>query len=150
MPSQKDTTGAFVFFNELNIIAQLSSYSFERVLPHGLTNSQFTVLNWFTRVDSEATPGRLATAMTVTRGAMTNTLKKLESKGYINIEPDATSGRQKRVTMTAAGSAAREDAIVAASDILSEFCERFDMKEISALIPALQSVRKYLDEKRYA
>jgi DNA-binding MarR family transcriptional regulator len=49
-------------------------------LPAGLTVSQFSVLNWFIRVDNVATPGRLSTAFQVTKGAMTNTLKKLHEK----------------------------------------------------------------------
>lgn len=140
---------AFTFFNEINIIAQLSSNQFEQVLPHGLTQSQFTVLNWFTRVDTEATPGRLARALMVTRGAMTNTLQKLADKGFLLIEPDSSNGRQKRVTMTEAGAAARQDALLAASGILQAFTGQFKTEEYAAMIPALQAVRQYLDEQRY-
>ena len=61
----------FAYFNEIGIIAQLSSAQFEKTLPARLNNSQFSVLNWFRRVDSQATPGRLATAFQVTAGAMT-------------------------------------------------------------------------------
>lgn len=140
----------FEFFNEIHIIAQLSSNLFRRVLPHGLTESQFTVLNWFVRVDTEATPGRLSTALMVTRGAITNTLGKLEEKGFVRIEPDATSGRQKRVTMTAAGRAARDDAIAACADTLAEFNAEFDVDDIERLLPKLQTIRRYLDERRYS
>ena len=35
----------FTFFNEINIIAQLSSNAFDRALPIGLSQSQFSVLN---------------------------------------------------------------------------------------------------------
>lgn len=150
MNSRDDLSTAFTFFNEINIIAQLSSNGFQRVLPHGLTESQFTVLNWFTRVDTEATPGRLATAFMVTPGAMTNTLRKLEEKGFLLIEPDVTSGRQKRVTMTEAGRSAREDAVAASAEILTEFLSRFDRDDVEAALPFLQSVRQYLDERRYA
>lgn len=150
MSRQEDLATAFTFFNEVNIIGQLSSNSFQRVLPHGLTQSQFTVLNWFVRVDSEATPSRLATALMLTRGAITNTLAKLEEKGFIVIEPDETSGRQKRVTMTDAGKAARDDAIAASSAMLDAFNETFDVKATKALIAELQKVRKYLDELRYS
>lgn len=150
MAAPEDIDTAFIFFNEINIIAQLSSNMFERVLPHGLTQSQFTVLNWFVRVDTEATPGRLATALMVTRGAMTNTLSKLEEKGFIKVEPDASSGRQKRVTMTEAGRSARDDAIAASADLLAEFSDRFNAEETLALIPRLQAVREYLDQRRYS
>jgi len=80
-PGRDDETASlFSFFNEIGIIAQLASNLFAQSLPGGLTQSQFSVLNWFARVDSEATPKRLATAFQVTPGAMTNTLKKLAEK----------------------------------------------------------------------
>ena len=42
----------FSYFNEISIISQLSAAMFEKALPFGLTNAQFSVLNWFIRVDS--------------------------------------------------------------------------------------------------
>ena len=81
----KDIETLFSYFNELNIISQLSNGIFEQNLPAGLTVSQFSVLNWFIRVDNVATPGRLSTAFQVTKGAMTNTLKKLHEKKLISI-----------------------------------------------------------------
>lgn len=139
----------FGFFNEIGIISQLASNMFERQLPEGLTNSQFGVLNWFHRVDNEATPSRLATAFQVTGGAMTNTLKKLEAKGLIKVEPDATSGRQKRVTITKQGSAMREKAIRSAAPLLAEFAQAFSVNTIEKQTRQLQKVRQYLDEYRY-
>ncbi|MBQ13458.1 MAG: MarR family transcriptional regulator [Gammaproteobacteria bacterium] len=144
-----DEATLFVFFNEIGIISQLSSALFERNLPDGLTSSQFGVLNWFSRVDMEATPGRLATAFQVTGGAMTNTLKKLNAKGLVKIEPDATSGRKKRVTITARGSALREKAIASASPMLQEFAEEFPAGKIARQLGELQKIRQYLDEYRY-
>jgi len=139
----------FGFFNEIGIISQLTSTMFERSLPEGLTNSQFGVLNWFLRVDTEATPGRLATAFQVTGGAMTNTLKKLEAKGLVNIEPDASSGRKKRVTITRRGRALREKAIAAAAPLFQEFGDQFSARKIEKQLRELQKIRHYLDTRRY-
>lgn len=139
----------FSFFNEIGIIAQLSGNLFERNLPDGLTNSQFSVLNWFMRVDDVATPGRLAVAFQVTPGAMTNTLKRLEAKGLIKVEPDATSGRQKRVTITRQGRALRDKAIKAAAPMMAEFAEAFSPSNINRQTKELVKVREYLDEYRY-
>ncbi len=146
---QDESLILFSFFNEIGIISQLAGNMFERQLPEGLTNSQFSVLNWFHRVDSEATPSRLATAFQVTGGAMTNTLKKLEAKGLIKVEPDANSGRQKRVTITDKGSAMRQQAIASAAPLLAEFAEAFSASMIERQTQQLQKIRKYLDEYRY-
>ncbi len=139
----------FNYFNEIAIISSLAVGMFERRLPDGLTYSQFGVLNWFHRVDDIATPGRLATAFQVTAGAMTNTLKKLEARKWIKIEPDPESGRQKRVTITNKGRRAREKAIAAATPLLLEFAEAFDLDAVQEQCRELAAIRAYLDDYRY-
>jgi len=146
--TRRQLDDAHQFFTEIGIIAQLSSNARERVLPHGLTVSQFAVLNWFVRVDTEATPGRLARAFQVTRGAMTNTLGKLEGKGFLTIAPDPDSGRQKIVRLTPAGRRARDDGVASSHPLLRTFLEQFDAAEIAAALPLLQAVRAWLDAAR--
>ncbi len=147
---QADTQGLlFSYFNEIGIISQLSSRIFEQRLPDGLTLSQFAVLNWFIRVDTEATPGRLAKAFQVTGGAMTNTQKKLEARELDEIQPAASSGRQKRVTLTRKGSRTRDACIKAVASLFEEFAEVIPVGRITKQIPVLEEVRTYLDEYRY-
>ena len=147
--SEQDAASVFSFFNEIGIIAQLSGQMFEKALPDGLTNAQFGVLNWFTRVDSEATPGRLARAFQVTPGAMTNTLKHLQGKGFVEIRPDANSGRRKLVTMTSKGAAMRERAIQCAAPVFQAFTREFQPEQLAPLTESLEPMRKFLDEARY-
>ncbi|PCJ23004.1 MAG: MarR family transcriptional regulator [SAR86 cluster bacterium] len=139
----------FVLFNEISIISQLSVALFERTLPDGLTNSQFGVLNWFMRVDTEACPGRLAAAFQVTAGAMTNTLKRLEAKQFIEVVPDSTSGRKKKVTITTKGMEARELAVASVSPLFKEFASVFSSAKIKKQVKELQKIRQYLDERRF-
>ena len=139
----------FTYFNEISIIAQLANTMFERVLPDDMTQSQFGVLNWFVRVDTEATPGRLATAFQVTPGAMTNTLKRLESRQLVRIEADSTSGRRKIVTLTPKGRVARDDCIARLVPLLEEFAAEFPVKGIERDTRSLARTRQYLDEYRY-
>ena len=143
-----DLETAYAFFNEINIIAQLSSNRMERALPHGLTLSQFSVLNWFTRVDREATPGRLARAFQVTKGAMTNTLGKLSAKDFVRMDADPSSGRQKRVRMTAKGRRAHTSAIAGIHPALRETIARIGIAPLAAQLPVLRAVRMHLDEAR--
>lgn len=139
---------AYGFFNEIGIISQLSSNQMQRAMPHDLTQSQFSVLNWFVRVDTQATPGRLAKAFQVTRGAMTNTLQKLQAKGFIDIQIDPASARQKIVTLTATGRRARDSAMSANHPQLTAFLEAFDINTIERALPLLRRIRAYLDELR--
>ncbi len=147
--SQPSEATLFTYFNEVSIIAQLIIAQFERSLPDGLTNSQFSVLNWFSRVDSQASPGRLATAFQVTPGAMTNTLKKLESKGLVKIEPDELSGRKKKVSITSRGEKLQKQALNAAAPLFQEIAENCPLENIEMQVPQLQRVREYLDKRRY-
>ncbi|MBO6656759.1 MAG: MarR family transcriptional regulator [Pseudomonadales bacterium] len=146
MTRQTDTL--FTFFNEIGIISQLATSMFEQQLPHELTISQFGVLNWFVRVDAQATPSRLARAFQVTGGAMTNTLKKLESKGFIEVRPDEKSGRQKRVTLTKSGRKARDESIAAVGPLLAELAEAFPATGLERQVKQLSKVREYLDDYR--
>jgi len=138
----------FSFFNEIGTIEQLSRAQFERVLPHGLTLAQFKVLNHFARLGGEKTPVQLARAFQVTKGAMTNAIGKLEAKGYVEVAPDPRDGRSKRVVLTDAGLAARNDAIAALAPVFPAILGAIDEKEFAAAIPFLQRVRRFLDENR--
>ena len=148
MPAESRLQQTYQFFNEINIIAQLTSNEMARTLPHGLTVSQFSVLNWFLRVDDEATPGRLARAFQVSKGAMTNTLKRLDEKGFVAVMPDPASGRRKLVRITPAGRAARDESIAAMFPVLAEFTGTFDPGEVAAMLPRLAEIRQWLDERR--
>lgn len=139
----------FSYFNEINIISQLSTGILEKKLPEGITASQFNVLNWFVRVDDSATPGRLSTAFQVTKGAMTNTLKKLEQKHLVTIEPDTTSGRRKIVKMTRQGHRVRQASIKSIFPVLAEFAIAVGSINIEKQVTELQKVRVHLDDYRF-
>ena len=145
--SQPSEATLFTYFNEISIIARLTIAQFERILPDCLNNSQFSVLNWFSRVDSQASPSRLATAFQVTPGAMTNTLKKLESKGLVKIEPDELCGRKKKVSMTSKGEKLQKQAVNAAA-LFQEMAKNRPLGNIEIQVAQLQKVREYSDQRR--
>lgn len=136
------------FFNEVGIISQLSNAAMERVLPDGMTLAQFGVLNHFARLGGERTPARLAAAFQVTKGAMTNTLKRLEDKDYVSIKPDPADGRGKLVKLTAKGARAREKALKAVTPQLLQVADTDMLEELEAALPFLTRMRTYLDTAR--
>ncbi len=138
----------FAFFNEVGIIEQLARNAFERALPDGLRVSHFAVLNHFVRLGGERSPARLARAFQVTKGAMTNTLQKLEARDLVEIRPDPADGRGKLVRITPAGRRAREAAVAALAPELAALGERFDADDFAAALPFLREVRAFLDEAR--
>lgn len=150
-PTSSDTSDEellFRFFTEIGIIHQLASTAFQRILPHGLTGAQFTVLHHCVRMGDGKTPAQLADILQVTRGTLSSTLARLESKGFIRLVPDAVDGRSKRVRLTAAGRKAREESIKAAWPLLARVKTGLPRRDVERQLPALERLRGWLDRDR--
>jgi len=80
----------------------------------------------------------------VTRGAMTNTLAKLEWAGYIHIRPDWDDARRKLVTISPAGRQAREAALSAMAPMITKVVEDMGEEKAKAALPILRELRKQL------
>lgn len=139
---------AFRFLTEIGIIAQLAGTAFEKAMPSDMTMPQFEVLHHLARLGGEWTPLRLANAMQLTKGAMTNTLGHLSRKGYVAIRPDDKDGRSKLVSLTTEGHAARDKAIAALAPELWALVEGVSAKLLTETIPPLETVRRFLDLRR--
>ena len=138
----------FTFLTEVGIIDQLARASLERVLPHGLKFSHFGVLNHFARLGGEQSPAELARAFQVTKGAMTNTVQRLQARGLVDVSPNPHDGRGKRVQITEKGLRIRSDAIQAVTPELRRLGDEFSSEEFAAALPLLQRLRVYLDAAR--
>jgi DNA-binding MarR family transcriptional regulator len=135
-------------FTEIGVIAQLSGVAIERLLPDGLSGPQFGVLNHFARRGGEETPAQLADAFQVTRGAMTNTLARLEAQGLVAVRPDDSDGRRKQVSITPAGLATREAALKSVKPRLDAIRAAIPPEDFAAALPFLSRLRAWLDENR--
>ncbi|WP_439817002.1 MarR family winged helix-turn-helix transcriptional regulator [Zavarzinia sp. CC-PAN008] len=138
----------FRFLTEVGIIAQLSGTAFQKVMAPPMTLPQFAVLHHLTRVGGDKTPLHIATALQVSKGAMTNTLGHLERAGWINVRPDARDGRSKRVDLSPAGIQAHRDAVAAIAPELAWLAGAIGGKPIAAVLPLLEAVRTALDRRR--
>jgi len=138
----------FKVMTETNIIEQLSRNAFERAQPNGLRISQFGVLVHLIRRPGEWSPARIASAFQVTKGAMTNTLGRLEERELITVKPNPADGRGKLVAITQAGREAYATATMASAPGMRKIAEQFSEKELSALLGLLSRMREHLDEAR--
>lgn len=138
----------FRFFNEVGIIDQLARAKVESVLPDGLKMSQFIVLNHLVRLGGDWSPARLANAFQVTKGAITNTLQRLESRGLVKVKSDPSDGRGKLVSLTTAGRNIRYQCVRTITPLFIELETKFGEKRLENALPLLEDVRKYLDEQR--
>jgi DNA-binding MarR family transcriptional regulator len=146
----KQLETAFALMTEIAIVAQLAAQAFERRMPQGLTLAQFSVLNHLARTGGRPTPAELASAMQVTKGAMTNTVGHLERGGLIEIDPHESDGRSKRVRMTDKGHEQRGAAIAALAPELAALTGAVGNERLAAQLPGLRAIRLHLDGRRSA
>lgn len=132
---------AVSLFSEILSVEQLARTSVARVLPKGMELSQFSVLNHLAHINAERTPAQLAKAFHLTRGAMTNTLGKLEVAGWIHIRPDWDDARRKMVAISPAGVAARNAALAAITPLIGDVVSKVGEDRARAALPVLREMR---------
>ena len=144
--SQTDRLAASLF-SEVFIVDQLSRSLISGVLPRGMQISHFSVLNLLAHVGEERTPAQLAEAFHVTRGAMTNTLSRLEWAGHVHIRPDWDDARRKFVSISPAGRAARDAAIAAFMPLIGDMVRAIGSERVRAALPVLRELRQRLETR---
>jgi DNA-binding MarR family transcriptional regulator len=136
---------AIALFGELFMADQLARNRVSKVLPKGMELSHFGVLNHLARLNEERTPAQLARSFHVTRGAMTNTLAKLEWAGHVHIRPDWDDARRKLVAISPAGRAARDAAVQSVAPLIAEVVNALGAEKVRAVLPVLREMRTRLE-----
>ena len=137
---------AVSLFGELLTADQLARNRISKALPKGMELSHFSVLNHLAGVQDERTPAQLAKAFHVTRGAMTNTLSKLEWAGHVHIRPDWDDARRKFVAISPAGRAARDAAVQAVVPVIGDLVTALGANRVRAVLPVLRELRTRLED----
>lgn len=135
---------AISLFSEIFMTDQLARSRLSKVLPKGMELSHFTVLNHLSHVNGERSPAQLASAFSVTRGAMTNTLNKLEAAGHVHIRPDWDDARRKFVAISPAGRRACEAALSAIAPSVTVLVDDIGVEKVRAALPILRELRSRL------
>ncbi len=148
MSEQSTSSLAVALFSEILTNEQLIRNRLSRVLPKGMEISHFSVLNHLARSGEERSPAQLAKIFHVTRGAMTNTLSKLEWAGYVHIRPDWDDARRKMVAISPAGRRARDAAVAAVTPLISEMVEELGDDKVRATLPVMRKLRAKLEDDR--
>src|SRR6056297_3667895 len=136
---------AVALFSEILADEQLIRNRLSRVLPKGMEISHFSVLNNLARAGGERSPAQLAKSFHVPRGAMTNTLNKLEWAGYVHIRPDWDDARRKMVAISPAGRQARDAAIAAITPMITELVRDVGEDKVRTTLPVLRELRAKLE-----
>ena len=107
--------------------------------------SHFSVLNHLARVGDERTPAQLARSFHVTRGAMSNTLAKLQWAGHIHIRPDWDDARRKFVALSPSGRAARDAAVASVAPLIADVVQALGSERVRSVLPVLRELRTRLE-----
>ena len=137
---------AVSLFSEILAVDQLARASVAKVLPKGMELSHFSVLNHLAHNNVEKSPGELARTFHLTRGAMTNTLGKLEWAGWVHIRPDWDDARRKMVAISPAGIAARDTALHAIAPLIAGIVDDVGTDKVRATLPVLRQMRRKLTD----
>ena len=143
--TDESSTLAISLFSEILTVDQLLRNGLAKVLPKGMELSHFAVLNQLANIGTERTPAQLAKSFHVTRGAMTNTLAKLEMAGYVHIRPDWEDARRKFVAISPAGQQARTTALASVSPIVSGLIDHIGSDKVKLVLPILRELRQRLE-----
>ncbi|OIP86844.1 MAG: MarR family transcriptional regulator [Rhodobacterales bacterium CG2_30_65_12] len=134
-------------FSEMFMADQLARTALSKALPKGMELSHFSVLNHLANAGEAKSPAQLARTFHVTRGAMTNTLGKLEWAGHVHIHPDWDDARRKLVTISPAGRKARDTALSAIAPIIADVVATIGPEKVRAAIPVLREIRARFDQQ---
>lgn len=136
---------AIALISEIMTAEQLIRGKITKALPRGLELSHFSVLNHLVRSGAEKSPAQLARSFHVTKGAMTNTLGKLEAAGYVHIRPDWDDARRKQVSVSSSGKRVRQEALQAITPIFDDLIANLGADRVRAALPFLRDLRIQMD-----
>jgi DNA-binding MarR family transcriptional regulator len=144
--SERTEDMAVALFGELFMADQLARNRISKSLPKGMELSHFGVLNHLARAGEERTPAQLAKSFHVTRGAMTNTLARLEWAGHIHMRPDWDDARRKFVSISPSGRAARDAAVQVIAPLIADVVQALGAERVRSVLPVLRELRTRLED----
>ena len=139
---------AVTLFSEILTVDQLLRNRLSRVLPKGMEISHFSVLNHLVGKGEETTPAQLAKSFHLTRGAMTNTLSKLEWAGWVHVRPDWDDARRKKVSISPSGLAARDAGVAVIAPLIADVVGKVGADRVKTVLPVLREMRMRLTENK--
>ncbi len=148
MPASRDIVDqlAIALFSEMFMADHLVRNRISRALPKGMKLSQFSILHHLARFGGERTPADLARAFHVSRGAMTNTIGRLQAAGFVHVRPDWSDARKKLVAISPAGRKAWNAALASVAPVLAQAVGAIDGERLRAALPVMRELRQRLDE----
>ncbi|WP_171060584.1 MarR family winged helix-turn-helix transcriptional regulator [Poseidonocella sp. HB161398] len=135
-------------FSELLLLDQFLRNRIAKTLPEGVELSQFLVLLHLAASGDEIGPARLASSFNVTRGAMSNTLGRLERNGQISVRGDTVDARRKFVSISEQGQVTLDKVVSELNPRLRETLGKYARSDIAQCLTLLGELRESLEAGR--
>ncbi len=139
---------AIQLFSELLLLDQFLRNRISKTLPEGVELSQFLVLLHLAASGNEIGPARLAASFNVTRGAMSNTLGRLERNGQITVRGDTVDARRKFVSVSEQGQMTLDQVVGDLNPRLKETLGKYARSDIAQCLALLGELRETLESGR--
>lgn len=134
-------------FSELLLLDQFTRNRLTQYLPDNVELSQFMVLLYLAASGDELGPARLASAFNVTRGAMSNTLGRLEANGQIVVRGDTVDARRKFVSLSDRGRESLEQVITNIQPYFDETLKKHLRSDVANALTIMSELRQMMSER---
>lgn len=119
-------------------------------LPNGLTLAQYEVMRLLDLKGDGLTPADIAKSLHINKSGLTSTLQRLETGGFVRIEPCPEDGRKKRIWITPAGQDAYITVLGAIRPKMGKLREAFTPEEFRDALPFLKALQTWFAERDWA
>lgn len=121
-------------FREFGIVQERVDAIFKQRLPADLPAAQFKLLNHLIYTTNQhETVSDIAKHSYVSLPAMSQVIKQLRTKGYVELEQHRKDSRKKIVLITKAGRLSHNNALESIDVNLEEFSKNFSMQDMQKL-----------------
>ena len=118
-------------------IANLRDSLVSALIPERMTVAQYGALDVIANSEQPLTISQIAGFMHVCQPTMSSTVRKLEAKGCVSVEPAPSDRRAKFVKLTPKGEDQRLACDRAISALLNDIAESLESKDWAALQPVM-------------
>ena len=129
-------------FREFGIVQERVDAIFKNKLPAHLPTAQFKLLNHLIyTTNKNETASEIATNSHVSLSAMSQVIRQVRLKGYLQLRPQEHDTRKKEILITEAGRQVHQEALISLDSNLEGFANRFSSDDLEKLYLLINQFR---------
>lgn len=139
---------ATAIFREIGIIHERMDAILRDKLPAELPAAQFKLLNHLLYTsNTNETATELATNFHVSLSAMSQIIKQLNKKGFVDLQTRRQDARKKTITITELGRCAHQNALTKIDLDIKHFSNKFRQIDMQQLLELSHQFRVYFEDQ---